>query len=162
MLHNPKCSWICWHLCILVESTTIFSSSPARCVPCGWWRMEMSAKECVIGVEVAVTLHHAWHRQLGAVGLWSPWSLLLWARWSWTSCWVRQIRNKTLSGNILAVIAPSVLWDNTDINSMIQTRSHGSQALNSFGILSPHELLQVTEEVFEAEYKQTVACQILG
>lgn len=68
---------------------------------------------------------------------------------------MRQIRNKTLSGNILAVISSSVLWDNTDINTMIQTRSHGSQTLNSFGILSPHELLQVIEEVFEAEYKQT-------
>lgn len=68
---------------------------------------------------------------------------------------MRQIRNKTLSGNTLAVIPPSVLWDNTDINSMIQTRSHGSQVLNSFGIY-PHELLQVIEEVLEAEYKQTV------
>lgn len=45
---------------------------------------------------------------------------------------------------------------------VILTRSHGSQALNSFGILSPHDLLQVIEEVFEAEYKQTVAWQILG
>lgn len=131
---------------------------------CGWWRMDMSAKECVIGVEVAVALHHMWHRQLGFVSSWSPGSLILWSRWSQTSYWVRQIRNKTLSGNTLAVIPPSVLWDNIDINisMVILTRSHGSQALNSFGILSPHDLLQVIEEVFEAEYKQTVAWQILG
>lgn len=137
VLHNRQCSWICWYLHPGWVHDNIHQQP---CSVCALWLMENGrvSPGCVIGVEVAVALCHTWHRQLGSVGLWSPWGLL-WARWSWTSYWVRQIGNKPLTGNILAVIPPSVLWNNTDINSMIQSRSHGSQALNSFGVLSPHE-----------------------
>lgn len=46
VLHDPKCSWMCWYLCILAESMTIFSNSPSRCA---LWLMEnghVSQGEC--------------------------------------------------------------------------------------------------------------------
>jgi len=76
-------------------------------------------------VEAAVALHHVWHRQFGSVGSRSSGCLIPWTRWSQAKHWAGQVKEWNWASKYSGCYPPSALWDNTDGNRVIQTRSHG-------------------------------------